>query len=619
MAQQVGAEYGDGVVVVPLDGVGAPQDLPAALAEALRIRVPPPEPAIRVLASALDGRDMLLVLDGFEHVIDAASDVAALIAAADGPCVLVTSREPLHLWGESEYPLDPMALDEAVDLFGDRARAVLPSFDATAESDAVTTLCARLDGLPLAIELAAARVKLFSPSALLERLEQGLDVLSSPIRGVPERQRTLEATIEWSYRLLRDDERVVFERASVFRDGARLDALEQVCGATIDVVASLVDKSLLRHSAGSDGARFSMLATLRDFAAERLNARADADHVRRRLAEYVARLVSDCPIDQWRACEDDGWRRRIAEELVNVRAALTWATTNDPDLAATIAVWMQHFWSSQGLGLEARARLAALLAHEHLLSDDARTSVRLAAGLSAGYVNDLELAERMLSELEPLTESQLPTPNQAVALLLASWCAAFRGHGPEAVALAERAEDIATALGDRSLQAIALHHLGVATFHDDPVRARSASLKALELHTAEGNRSYARGARVNLALLDIVGGRVSDAQGAFEAVRAESRAADDQLTALVADINLGMCHVLAGRADEAAASLLSWLSGTAELGTAASLRSCCSTPPAWRRFAAIASSPRRWSASRTRSSSEPDSLYPVGRHGSAST
>ena len=172
----------------------------------------------------------------------------------------------------------------------------------------------------------------------------------------------------------------------------------------------------------------------------------------------------------------------------------------------------------------------------------------------------------MLSELEPLTESQLPTPNQAVALLLTSWCAAFRGHGPEAVALAERAEDIATALGDRSLQAIALHHLGVATFHDDPVRARSASLKALELHTAEGNRSYARGARMTSVLLDIVGGRVSDALGAFEAVRAESRAADDQLTALVADINLGMCHVLAGRADEAAASLLSWLSGAAKLG-----------------------------------------------------
>ena len=295
VAQRVGAEYGDGVVVVALDGVGAPQDLPAALAEALGISVPPPEPAIHVLASALEGRDMLLVLDGFEHVIDAASDVAALIAAAEGPCLLVTSREPLHLWGETEYPLDPMALDEAADLFGERARAVLPSFDAAAESDAVATLCARLDGLPLAIELAAARVKLFSPSALLERLEQGLDVLSSPIRGVPERQRTLEATIEWSYRLLRDDERVVFERASVFLDGARLDALEQVCGATMEVVASLVDKSLLRHAGGSDGARFSMLATLRDFAAERLNARADADQVRRRHAEYVARLRVGLP------------------------------------------------------------------------------------------------------------------------------------------------------------------------------------------------------------------------------------------------------------------------------------------------------------------------------------
>ncbi len=566
VAQQVGAEYGDGVVVVTLDGVGAAADFPGALAEALEIRVPPRERVIQALAGALEGRDMLLVLDGFEHVIDAACDVAALIDAADGPCWLVTSREPLHLRGENEYGLDPMELEEAIDLFGERARAVRPSFDATAESAAVARLCSRLDGLPLAIELAAARVKLFSPSALLERLDHGLDVLSSPMRGVPERQRTLEGTIDWSYRLLGDDERLVFERASVFRDGARLEALEQVCGATIDVVASLVDKSLLRHSAGPDDTRFSMLATLRDFAGRRLDTRADADHVRRRHADYVARLVSDCTIDQWRACEDDGWRRRVAGELANVRTALDWATTNDPDLAATIAVWMQHYWTSRGLGLEGRARFAALLAREEVLSDEMCTNVRLAAALSAGYSNDLELAEQILAKLEPLTRAQQPTPSQSVALALASWCAAFRGHGPEAVELAEQAEQVAAALGDGSLRAAALNQLAIAAFHDNPVRARSAALEAAELHRAEGNFALARGARVNLALLDIVAGRVSDGQEAFEAVRAESRAADDRLTALIAEINLGMCHVLADKADEAAASLLSWLSGTAELG-----------------------------------------------------
>ena len=566
VAYRIAAEYGDSVVVVPLDGVGAPGDVLAEIAQALEIRVSPPEPVARTLAAALEGRDTLLVLDGFEHIIDAAPEVAALIAGDDGPCLLVTSREPLHVPGESEYALDPMESEEATALFGERARAVLPSFDPTAERDVVAALCARLDGLPLAIELAAARVKLFSPQALLGRLDQGLDVLSSPIRGVPARQRTLEGTIEWSYRLLGDDERRVFDRISVFRDGARLDALEEVCGATTDVVASLVDKSLLRPAEGSDGARFSMLATLRDFAAERLAERPDADDVRRRHAEHVARLVSGCRFDHWRACEDDAWRRRVDDELLNVRAALDWATPNDPPLAATIAVWMQQYWSNRSLGREARARLAALLAREDALSNAARTDVRLAAASSAGYANDLELAEQMLSQLEPLIQAEMPTANQATALLLASWCAAFRGHGPEAVELAERAECIATALGDRSLQAAALNHLCVAAFHYDPARARLAATEAAGLHAAEGNRAAARGARVNLALLDVTQGRAIEAQSVFEAVRAEARAADDRLMALVAEINLGMCHVLADRADEAAAGLLAWIDGSAELG-----------------------------------------------------
>jgi len=296
----------------------------------------------------------------------------------------------------------------------------------------------------------------------------------------------------------------------------------------MDVVASLVDKSLLRPSGGSDGARFSMLATLRDFAGKHLANRPDAGDVHRRHAEYVARLVSDCPVDQWRACEDDGWRRRVAAELVNVRAALDWAIANDLDLAAKIAVWMQHFWSSKGLGLEARGWFEVLLARDDALSGDAGTDVRLAAGLSGGYANDLELAERMLAELEPLVQSEQPTPKQAAALLLGSWCAAFRRHGPQAVELAEQAGRVATALGDRSLQAYALNHLGIAAFHDDPGRARAAFMEAAQIQAAEGNRASARGVRINLALLDVAAGRSQEAYEMFEAVRAESRAANDR-------------------------------------------------------------------------------------------
>jgi class 3 adenylate cyclase len=310
-----------------------------------------------------------------------------------------------------------------------------------------------------------------------------------------------------------------------------------------------------------------MLSTLRDFAGERLAGQPDADAVRRGHAEHVARLVSDCPVDSWHACEVDGWRRRVDDELSNVRAALDWAVPNDPGLAATIAVWMRQYWSNKGLWREGRAFLAALLAREDALSREAGTDVRLATSALAVDAGDLELAERMLVQLGELIEADVPTGNQAIAVLQASWCATSRGHGPQAVELAERAWHIATTLGDRSLRASALNCLCIAAFHDDPVRARSAAVEAIGLHDAEGNRAAALGVRVNLALLDVSEGRADEARSVFEAVRAEARAADDRLMALVAEINLGMCHVLADRPDEAAAALLAWIDGTAELGS----------------------------------------------------
>jgi predicted ATPase len=234
------------------------------------------------LSAAVGDKRLLLVLDNFEHLLEAAGAVDETIGSCPHLTVLVTSREPLHVHGEWEVAVDPLREPEAVDLFVQRALAVNSEFAPNGE---VAEICRRLDCLPLAIELAAARVKVLSPSVLLERLEQRLPLLAGGSRSAPERQRTLRATIVWSYDLLTASERDLFARLAVFAGGCTLEAAEEICDADIDAIASLVDKSLLRRT----GDRYWMLETIREFAAERLDQIVDAGMLRdRHAAFYVA-------------------------------------------------------------------------------------------------------------------------------------------------------------------------------------------------------------------------------------------------------------------------------------------------------------------------------------------
>ena len=219
------------------------------------------------LAEHIDERRMLLLFDNFEHVADAAADVATLLAACPNLKVLATSRAPLRVAGEHEFPVEPLPENEAVELFRQRAAVTEPM-------DAVHEICRRLDGLPLAIELAAARTRLLAPDKLLERLDHRLTVLRGGLRDAPERQQTLRATIEWSHDLLNDRERGLFARLAVFRGGFTVDAAESVCDAELDELESLVEKSLLRRS--STG-RLGMLETIYEFATEQLAMLADAE------------------------------------------------------------------------------------------------------------------------------------------------------------------------------------------------------------------------------------------------------------------------------------------------------------------------------------------------------
>jgi predicted ATPase/class 3 adenylate cyclase len=300
------------------------------------------EPA--AIAARIGDKRTHLLCDNFEHLLpDAARPLAELTAAAPALRLLVTSREPLRIQGEVELDLPPLEEREAVAFFCERARAVRPDVE---ESEAVRSLCARLDRLPLALELAAARTKLLAPAALLQRLEASLDLLEGT-RDADERHATLRATITWSYDLLDEDERRLFRRLSVFRGGCTLESAEAVCDADLDTLSSLLDKSLVRRRTGRLGEeRFWMLETIREFARERLEESGEARSIRSGHAERMLAVAESAHLT-----EDDDEQFRLPLVLADeqdMRAALDWASDEDVELALALVVSLENFWNVHG-------------------------------------------------------------------------------------------------------------------------------------------------------------------------------------------------------------------------------------------------------------------------------
>ena len=296
---------------------------------------------------------MLLLFDNFEQVVEAAADAAALLGSCPGLDLLVTSREPLHLSGEHEFPVPPLSRQEGVDLFLARARAVKPDFQ---EDEVISEICRRLDDLPLALELAAARVRALSSAEILERLEERLPLLTGGARDLPERQRTLRAAIQWSYELLEHDERRLFARLAVFRGGCTLESAEEVAEADLDALQSLVDKSLLRRTAD----RFWMLETIREYADAQLHESGEEDTTRARHLDHYLLLAERAY--QERIVSESRWFPIVDSEHDNTRAALDWARINRPAAEAQLAGAVAWYWDSAGYGPEARERLAGVLA-----------------------------------------------------------------------------------------------------------------------------------------------------------------------------------------------------------------------------------------------------------------
>jgi len=291
------------------------------------------------LSDWLRSRELLLVVDNFEHLLDAAPLLSELLAAAPGLQVLATSRSPLNLTGEHQYVVPPLPAGDAVDLFIERAAAASAVFERNGLVDAI---CKRLDGLPLAIELAAARTRTLAPSLLLERLEQRLPLLAGGARDLPERQRTLRATIEWSYGLLADEERRLFARLAVFHGGCSFEAAEQVCDGSVEMLDGLVGSSLLQHQAG----RYTMLETIREYARERLQLSGELDTIARRHAGHFL-AVAERIQPEWRKGDLDLLLLELDHD--NFRAALSeFVARDDNESAVWLIAQLTMFWHLRG-------------------------------------------------------------------------------------------------------------------------------------------------------------------------------------------------------------------------------------------------------------------------------
>jgi predicted ATPase len=393
---------------------------------------------------------MLILLDNFEHVIDAAPAVSALLAECPRLDVLVTSRERLRLGPEHEYEVPPFNRAEGIEFFVAKARAIKPDFQA---DGAVPEICSRLDDLPLALELAAARVKVLSPAQILERLEQRLPLLTGGARDLPERQRTLRATIDWSHDLLDDQDKRAFRRLSVFAGGCTLDAAHVVAGADVDSLQSLLDKSLLRYTAD----RYWMLESLREYAADRLEAEGEADEVRAAHAAFFSQMIEAAGLSL--EPEGDQQYGLIRAELDNVRSALDWLSESDPVIALRETGALDGFWAvhdpTEGMG-----RLKALLEKNPGAPAEVRARAYRAYGSSANPAGDDALAERCYEQsLEAYREAE---DDQGVAaiLLRLGMSAFYRGAYERAREIGEESLALSREIGYGPAEAQALGLLG---------------------------------------------------------------------------------------------------------------------------------------------------------------
>jgi len=470
------------------------------------------------LAGYLRDRNALLLLDNVEQLLDYAPRLAELLGGSSGLKVLTTSREPLRLTLEQQYPVPPLPDSDAAALFAERARAVRPDFVA---NGAVAEICRRLDGLPLAIELAAALVKLLPPDALLERLQQRLRLLTGGARDLPERQKTLRATIEWSYELLDPREQELLARLSVFAGGWSLEAGEAVSRAKLKTLASLVDKSLVHERDG----RFSMLETIREYALERLVEQDLGGEAKHRHSTYfltaAERRAGEPFIDlpgemaDWFAVEQD-----------NLRTALDWLRDqSDPERELRLAVACSKFWLQHGRWTEGRERLEAAWSRAGGVSAELRVRAALTTAEFVWRQGDYEGGKALAEEARALHARHGLSGSLLGSLAVLAICEENLGNRDRAMELNELAISQARADGDDIMLVIGLGNLGnLALTEGELVSARAYIEECVALSRRLGQQRRTANGLVDLGFISLEESRQDAATTAFRESLALARA-----------------------------------------------------------------------------------------------
>jgi predicted ATPase/class 3 adenylate cyclase len=579
-AAELTDEFEDGVFFVALAAVTDPTLVAPAITRTLGLTESGNQPAEELLEGYLGDKQVLLALDNFEQVLESAPLLDALLSAAPGLKVLATSRTALRLYGEHEFPVPPLSLPdtgslppvesltryEAVRLFVDRARAIRPDFSLTEENaPAVIEICTRLDGLPLAIELAAARIKLLPPQAMLSRLGNRLKLLTGGARNLPERQRTLRNAIAWSYEMLDEGEKSLFARLAVFSGGSSLEGIEEVCDPRGDLpvdvlegISSLLDKSLLRQEEGQGTEpRLVMLETIREFALEKFDESDDIEVIKRAHADYFLALAEEAEPKLW-GPEDAVWLERLEQEHDNMRAALARALEFEAaELALSLAGALRWFWNMGGYYGEGRSWLEAALAKEGGASAKARAKVLEGVGWLANQQGDLDRAEATAEEglmlsaeaelgevvaadfqnvlgdaarhrgdyerAAELLEKSLALHREARDTRGVAWSlgnlanvSSDRGNYERAKELYEKGLALSRELGGAELLGAYLISLGYEyLLEGDPERATALNEEAVELYRSRGRKSILQVALDNLGWSALIKGDYQRSEALF--------------------------------------------------------------------------------------------------------
>ncbi|OBF63043.1 transcriptional regulator [Mycobacterium sp. 852002-51971_SCH5477799-a] len=591
VAARIAAEFGDGVWYVDLAPIAHPGVVVVAVARALGLPDQPGRSTMDTLLRFVRDRQLLVVLDNCEHLLDASAElVVALLGAAPALTLLATSREPIGVAGEVSWRVPSLSLaDEAIELFVERARRARPDFAVDADNAAaVGEICRRLDGMPLAIELAAARVRALSVAEILEGLHDRFRLLTGGARTAVRRQQTLRASVDWSHALLTEPERVLFRRLAVFLGGFDLNAAQAVAGGgdveryqILDLVTLLVDKSLVVADDSRGRTRYRLVETVRQYALEKLAESGEADAVRSRHRDHYTALaaVLDAPADR-------GYEQRIEQaeiEIDNLRAAFGWCRENsDVELALALASSLQPLWEGRGRLREGLVWFDAALADLDAQHAEVAAGVRARAladraglAIRMGAADSLDQAQQALAIAREVDDLALLARALTACGSIAAFCTRFElaeAYFAEAIGLA-RALDDRWRLGQiLAFQAMA------ASVAGDPIATRAAAEEGRDLAEAIGDRFVSRYCRWCLGVAQAYRGDLVGAAAQFAELVAEAQAAHDgilesaslayQGATLAFQGDTGAARAAADAAIEAAAELGGLYAGTGHVALA---------------------------------------------------